>query len=658
MITAILTLCVVAASHQRDAQFEANLAARYEQVASGLGADFGDGTAALDEGRVGDADAIFTKLTERAPVISAGFRRLAYVRAAQKRYSEALALAEKALELEPGVENELGLIRLLVEQNEQAGRARGARLLDQQLTKLEIGTANWVDAKQLRCWLDLNEKNTVAANRCVDTLLAHDDSPASNWVGFGAAAAENDFQLSRSRLEKARPGIDPTLYREMIARLDEVEPWWSRYGWPALRLLGVWAAAFVLMALLGSVLSAVALSAAHRLATKKEPGSTSVATRLRGIYRAVLGLGALYYYVSLPVVAAAVLVTFGGAIYLSFAVGHVPIKLVLIAFVVGAASLFALVKSLFVRVKDEDPGLRLKWEQAPKLKAVVDEVAKRVGTRSVDTVFVTPGTELAVFERGGYLARLRGQGRRCLIIGRGVLDGFERRGFESVLAHELGHFLNRDTAGGDIALVGRNSLMRMGIALAQSGAAGWYNPAWLFFRGYYAVFLRISQGASRLQEVLADRVAIFAYGSAAFAAGYRHVITQSVRFDAHVNLTIDDVVKRNAALGNLYRFVPATPAPADQIEAAVTEALDRPAGPYDSHPSSRDRLNWAQLLDVADPDATRASEPVLSWFEDLEALDMQMTDTVCESLAVNHDLIVRRESWADTKAPAASELGA
>ena len=56
----------------------------------------------------------------------------------------------------------------------------------------------------------------------------------------------------------------------------------------------------------------------------------------------------------------------------------------------------------------------------------------------------------------------------------------------------------------------------MAIGLAEGGAASSINPAWWFVRGFHSVFLRISQGASRLQEGLADRWAAFAYGSKSF----------------------------------------------------------------------------------------------------------------------------------------------
>ena len=89
---------------------------------------------------------------------------------------------------------------------------------------------------------------------------------------------------------------------------------------------------------------------------------------------------------------------------------------------------------------------------------------------------------------------------------------------KAVLAHEYGHFVNRDTAGGGLALAVRRAVWQMAESLASGGAARWYNPAWLFVTGFHKLFLRVSQGASRLQEILADRWAALAYGGAEFAA--------------------------------------------------------------------------------------------------------------------------------------------
>src|SRR2546425_8822909 len=96
-------------------------------------------------------------------------------------------------------------------------------------------------------------------------------------------------------------------------------------------------------------------------------------------------------------------------------------------------------------------------------RSVLDEVAQRVGTRPVDNVYMTPGAQVAVMERGrSMLARARGRAERCLILGAAALEGMRLGPFKAILAHEYGHFSNRDTAGGGVALAGGRSLFAPG----------------------------------------------------------------------------------------------------------------------------------------------------------------------------------------------------
>ena len=57
-----------------------------------------------------------------------------------------------------------------------------------------------------------------------------------------------------------------------------------------------------------------------------------------------------------------------------------------------------------------------------------------------------------------------------------MLEGFQLRPFKAVLAHEYGHFSNRDTAGGGLALQVRRSLGAFATTLAQAGAASVMRP--------------------------------------------------------------------------------------------------------------------------------------------------------------------------------------
>jgi Zn-dependent protease with chaperone function len=209
----------------------------------------------------------------------------------------------------------------------------------------------------------------------------------------------------------------------------------------------------------------------------------------------------------------------------------------------------------------------------------------------------------------------------------------------SVLAHEHGHFRNEDTAGGGLALSVRASLFTMIIGLARSGVAGAFNPVWWFLRAYHRVYLGISQGASRLQEVLADRWAIQAYGSASFVDGYRHVVTRSVQFDHQVDATIKEVVEEHRALPNLYQYRPESGGISeDDLTTAIDKEMAREPTLYDSHPSPRQRIEWATALEVQREAQPGDDEPIWALFDGQDELERAMTTEVRERIYANHGI--------------------
>jgi Zn-dependent protease with chaperone function len=167
--------------------------------------------------------------------------------------------------------------------------------------------------------------------------------------------------------------------------------------------------------------------------------------------------------------------------------------------------------------------------------------------------------------------------------------------------------------------------MNLAIGLAQGGAANWFNPAWLFVNGFYRVFLRVSQGASRLQEVLADRWAAMAYGARAFEVGLRHVITAEARFREHAEVSIDEVYQAKQPLQNLYSYVPQRAIDAKKIEEQVNEELNRAPSPYDSHPAPRDRFTWVHALPAGPEDAPPDDGDAWSLFGDRARIEHEMT---------------------------------
>jgi Zn-dependent protease with chaperone function len=468
-------------------------------------------------------------------------------------------------------------------------------------------------------------------------------APGAHYALAIAHASNADWDASERALEASRErGLSDEQYEMVSSRL-----WWSRnLIWIALAVivgtpLAAYFGTILFLFLAGWLLSALTLRAASKLPTESSGRAVGMAGWLRWTYRVVLWLCCAFYYVSLPLIVIGMILFAGGLVLGALAIGVIPIKLLLILGIFVVVTIFAIGKSLLTRVRDEDPGPRLDVASHPRFAAALREVAARIGTREVDAVYLTPGTDIAVAERGGMWKQLRRKTERCLILGIGVLEGMSVQELKAILAHEHGHFKNEDTAGGSFALAVRRSLMLMAVGLVRGGAASMLNPAWWFTVLFSKLFSRISQGASRLQEVLADRWAIYAYGSEPFVRGLRHVISESVRFDARAAVTIEEVVKARAPLANFYRYEAEKPIEQAEIDRAIETVLSREPSAYDSHPAPRDRIAWATALGASGEGTTDDSD-AWSLFADRDALERTMTDEIRENVSAAYGVEIPR----------------
>jgi hypothetical protein len=311
------------------------------------------------------------------------------------------------------------------------------------------------------------------------------------------------------------------------------------------------------------------------------------------------------------------------ATYISFVLGHIPIKLLFFIDLGALITSYKMIRSLFLKIEQNDPGRALKVDEAPGLWDLTRKVAETVNTRAVDEIRVTPGTDLAVYERGSWREKANDRAHRILILGVGVLNGFKLNAFRAVLAHEYGHFSHRDTAGGEVALRVNADIMKFAHAIVLSQQNVWWNLAYHFLRIYDFIFRRISYGATRLQEVLADRVAAAKYGAVAFEDGLRHVIRKSAEFDFAATKEISDSATSNRALQNLYEL-PINGAV--EVDRMAEESLQRETTEDDTHPSPNDRFRFVRKI-------TFQTEPPISgkvWdlFKDRAGLTSEMTSMI------------------------------
>jgi len=593
---------------------------------------------------------LYARVHEMAPTFSHAVRREGSEELALDHHEPAIALYRQALALETSAANLAALASGLATPvgGHPAPETERKEALDLARRATQLEPDDFFAQATLAQTAIVND-DLALLQATSDRLVAlAPEEPSGYFSRAISQASRGELDAAEASLAQAHAhGLPAEEYKSLQEAIENARPWYSRFLGPVLLFLAAWAAGFLLLFSSGWALSRATLRAAQRVPSQASGEATQGDLRLRRIYRGVLWLSCLYYWLSMPVVALLVLAAGGGVLYGILAMGYIPIKLVIVIVILLFVTLRAMAKGLFARGGDEDPGLRLEPDEEPRLRDLLHEVAAKIGTRPVDRIYLTPGTDLAVMERGGLLRQFRGATERCLILGVGVLDGLPIGPFKAILAHEYGHFSNRDTAGGGFSLQVRRSVRTMAFHLAQHGAATWYNPAWLFVNGFHRVFLRISQGASRLQEVLADRWATFAYGAAAFERGLRHVVERAIRFNAHAEAALGEVIEAKRPLANLYSYRPTAEPDARKLGEAVDQAIHRDPSPYDSHPSPASRIQWTQAL--ATPGFTTSPEDeaeTWSLFKDRVALERRLTATVKENLRAHQGIVIPDEPEA------------
>jgi Zn-dependent protease with chaperone function len=382
-----------------------------------------------------------------------------------------------------------------------------------------------------------------------------------------------------------------------------------------------WAAGLALIYIFGKVMSSRTMDAIKNL--DPDQIRSRLGRSFKRTYRALMNFAGVYYYISLPVLIFLLIAVAGSIFYAFLALGRIPIKLMIVLAIVTFTTIYQMIRTLFIRQESRDPGRGLAPEEAPGLRRLLNQVADTVGTRPVDQIRITPGTELAVYEKGSRRARAKDEAQRMLILGVGVLDGFRLNAFRAVIAHEYGHFAHRDTAGGDVAFRVNADMTKFILAIVYGGLAVWYNCAFHFLRLYHFLFRRISHGASRLQEVMADIAAATHYGAAAFEEGLKHVVLRDISFAAAAKRVQSDAsLMTYAGLRSLYEPAALEAEDGNSLEAQLKQSLSRPTSDDDTHPSPSDRFALARRVQTV----PRPEEDGFVWdlFADREGLTQEM----------------------------------
>ncbi|MGH9766076.1 MAG: M48 family metalloprotease, partial [Blastocatellia bacterium] len=604
-----------------------------EKVAPKSVETFKAATEAFDKQDYEQAAKLYRQVMEKAPGFDPVYRRLGSSLALSGKTDEGIRFIERGYEMNPSPENMSTLARFLDEPGEGKESSKLNKIRALELAKKALAAYQAqsrgddpdyaLTVAQMAFELDNIEEARAAVNALA---VSHPDLMQTHFFLALLAANDEDWAKAEEEIKKARslglPAETARLFLDSGVH-SRAQVW--RYLYYSLYLVGAWVVGLTLLFALGKLFSNFTLRSIEESDPNGATGAKEVSLRSR--YKRLINVAGVYYYISLPVVTFLVLAVAGSILYGFFTIGWIPIKLTLFVVIAAVVTIYKMIRSLFVKIESEDPGRPLKSEEAPGLWELTREVAQAVSTRSIDEIRVTPGCDLAVYEKGGFREKLQDRAKRILILGVGALNGMRQNAFRAVLAHEYGHFSHRDTAGGDVALRVDRDMMKFAYAMALARQAVWWNVAFQFLRVYHFIFRRITHGATRLQEILADRVAVRNYGAESFEEGLRHVIRREVEFNRVASKEIEDAAEARRDLKNLYQLQMSRETFDQQmLETEINDIITRSTTEDDTHPSPVDRFRLAQRIVCNNPPSSNAM--VWDLFASRESLTAEMSKLI------------------------------
>jgi tetratricopeptide (TPR) repeat protein len=620
----LLSASVLAQDAGRNLKKEAEICNKLKAISPNSVESFKKATEAMDKGETQEAARLFEEVFKKAPDFDPVMRRLGGSLIDLGRREEGLALLEMAVKKNQSPENLSVLAASLVFQE---GKQPSKENLNRALILAKEAYLKNLDNEDpyyavIFAQIALEADAEQAFRDATRTLtLYHPDLMQTHYFKAVVAAMDEHWIQAEEEIKKAEslgfPHQAATAFLESGIK-SRATVW--RYAYYSLFLLAAWLIGLALLFLLGKALSKTTL----RWIETNDPNAPAndSHTSLRKWYRRLINVGGIYYYFSIPIVLFLTIAISGSLIYAILMLGRIPIKLVAFLGFGVLITIYSMIRSLFIRSKPEDPGRSLSREEAPRLWALTQDVAQNIGTRPIDEIRVTPGTDLAVYERGSFRERVQDRAHRILILGVASLNDFKINSFRAVLAHEYGHFSHRDTAGGDVAIRVNKDMINFAMAMAAQNQAVPWNVAFQFLRVYHFIFRRISHGATRLQEVLADRVAVKTYGAEAFEEGLCHIIKREVEFDEASYWEMTNAAKEQRALQNLYELK----ATGENLDEKIKEAINRSSTEDDTHPAPAERFRLAKR--ISSTQIPSAEGMVWDLFNDRAALTNEMSQLI------------------------------
>lgn len=364
--------------------------------------------------------------------------------------------------------------------------------------------------------------------------------------------------------------------------------------------------------------------------------------KLLGVYgKAIILMLPLLIYLLLLALFAAVSFSLYGFIIISNA-ERVPVALIFGLAVVALGTAYSVLiglHKLFFPPKLASFGINLDEKKDLTLWNLVNTTAKAVNTKPANEIIISPDPGIGVYNQGNLISLLFGGGKRILEIGLPSIYGLSVAEFQAILAHEYGHFSNKDTIWGNFTSIMTRSILVTYRAVpgpTQSGEERKnsiyelilaLNPAYWIIHLFIKIYYRLINGFSRVQEVKADICAMQLYGGKNFGEGLLNVTVNDRLFnDVVIDKYVPMFLKENKVISNFSKIIEHVyknvgKKTLKNMREEISHIKD--SNVYSTHPSLDVRLRYAQKF--KNPNASKTNS-IKSLFDSWDNLSEEVTN--------------------------------
>jgi heat shock protein HtpX len=322
-------------------------------------------------------------------------------------------------------------------------------------------------------------------------------------------------------------------------------------------------------------------------------------------------------------------------------------RLLLSAFgiVAGLTILWSLVPR---RSRIEVRGVLIDLAKEKRLTRHIEQIAAALKEPMPSKVYLIADANAFVAQTGGFMGMVND---RIMGLGLPLLQMLSISQFRAVLAHEFAHYYAGDTRLGPWVYNTRTTMARVYENLGKksdviSVLTRWWVVAIPYMllmsamRGYWKLFMRVTQSISRRQEYRSDELACHLAGSQPLIEGLQNIH----RCDAALRSYWTSLVLPVAAGGfkpqfadGFQRFMTAP-----QVVKATSDALAKhiatvTTNPFDTHPPLNQRIEKARAYNLPVPPSLGQDgvqeAPMISLIDNLDSLELDLLKILVPALA-------------------------